>query len=174
MIAQGRGRRSRDRRCRRHRQDMRGPGRRRPGCCVPRGPGRAGDRGDPKPVSDPHGSVKPVQQSVPVVHPGELVKIETDGVEPDLRCPAQFPFDGSRVETVWMPHLEKIDGARRQEIEAADPWPGRPPSIRLGFGPAGHGSRLLAEVRPTQKAEPIGVSGLANPGPRHRHRQARR
>ena len=71
-----------------------------------------------------------------ILLPEQVVQEHAHGVHADALGPAQFAVDGGRIEGVGLPHLQFVDGRRRQKVRAHRPGLAGVPGVGLRLGPA--------------------------------------
>ena len=82
-----------------------------------------------------------------VLLPRQVVQEHPHRLHAEVLGPAELLVDGLRVERVGLPHLELVDGRRRDVVAADQPRLLRVPLVRLCLGPAGVGAGASASVR---------------------------
>src|SRR6476620_11911144 len=91
---------------------------------------------------------EPAGEAGAILGPQLIVKEHPHGVEPDQPARAQLAVDASRVVGSRLPHLELIDGVRRDVVRADEPALRLIPPVGAVGGPPhwfGSGVRNLGE-----------------------------
>ena len=87
-------------------------------------------------VGDREELIDAAQKCFVILFPKQVVQVDTNTIEADVRGPAEFAVDCFRIERIGLPQLKLIDSRAGREVAADQPRLLRIPGVDLLDGPS--------------------------------------